>query len=87
MTESGLIRIITRHDFKIVIRIDGTNWTEIKKFIKARHKLIHNANNQTIIDEYPKEKIQQTIEDMSVLISKVDENLFTKSDRSLFSSA
>lgn len=67
-------------------KIEGTNWTEIKQFIQDRHKLIHNANNQTIIDGYSKEKIQQTIEDMSLLISKVDETLFTKSDRSLFSS-
>lgn len=67
--------------------IEGTNWTEIKQFIKDRHKLIHNANNQTIIDGYSKEKIQQTIEGMSLLISKVDEDLFTKSDHSLFSSA
>lgn len=57
--------------------IEGTNWAEIKQFIKDRHELIHNANNQRIIDGYSKEKIEQIIKDMSLLISKVDKTLFT----------
>ncbi len=60
-----------------LVRIEETGWTEITEFIKHRHEIIHNANNQDIVRNYSKDKIQSIIKSMSNIINKVDETLFT----------
>lgn len=58
-------------------KIDEHNWTEITQFFKDRHAIVHNPNNQSIIDNYSKDKIEAIIKNMSKIIDEVDENLFT----------
>ena len=56
-------------------KIDEHNWTEITQFFKDRHAIIHDPNNQSIVDNYSKDKIEVIIKSISKIIDKIDEIL------------
>lgn len=69
--------------FKIVfnynlVKINERSWTEIVEFFNDRHEIVHNANNQQIIDKYSEDKIKRILINMKNIIGIVDEYLFTK---------
>lgn len=69
----GILRL-----FEIKLpQIDENSWTDITQFIKDRHEIVHNPNNQNIINNYSKDKIERIIKNMSNIISTVDEALLT----------
>jgi len=57
-------------------KIDEHNWTEITQFFKDRHAIVHNPNNQSIVDNYSKDKIEAIIKNISKIIDEIDEILF-----------
>jgi hypothetical protein len=58
-------------------KINEHNWTEITQFFKDRHEIVHNPNNQSIVDSYSKDKITAIIKNISKIIDEIDEKLFT----------
>ena len=63
--------------------IDKANWPEIPSFINDRHQIIHDPNNNKISD-YPKNKIEHILKNMSNLIATIDKTLFSFDQDSLF---
>lgn len=82
--ENDLKQILRLCEIKLP-QIDENGWTEITQFIKDRHEIIHNPNNQSIIYTYSEDKIKHIIKNMSNIISIVDETLFTNYEKSSLS--
>jgi len=74
-------KIQNKDDLKAIFQLfeielseeDKNNWTEITQLIRDRHEIVHNPNNQNIIDNYEKDKIERIIKNMSKIISFVDD--------------
>lgn len=73
--KDDLKNILKINDIDLV-RIDEINWTDIVNFIKDRHEIVHNPNNQ-IINRYDKDRIEIILKKMSFIVERIDEKLFT----------